>query len=83
MKAGPLKFVVEVFDFNRGDLLFMDNPQEDDFVQISVMPDHSYSYVVLGKVYLKKAFTINFFSDFTLIKLINHYDQRILVQISL
>lgn len=61
----------------------MDNPQEDDFVQVFIMPDHTTNFVGLGKVYLKKAFTINFFNDFTLIKLKNNFDQRILAQISL
>lgn len=32
---------------------------------------------------MKKLFTINFFSDYQIIKIVNHYDKKMLVQISL
>jgi len=37
----------------------------------------------LGKVYLKKIFTINSLSDFHIIKVVNHYRKSMMVQISL
>lgn len=72
-----------MYDYYRGDVLFPDNPAEDDYIEVFSQPDHAPMFTSLGKVYIKKMFTINFFTDFTLLRLRSHYDRRMFVQISL
>lgn len=79
---GALRFVVEIFDYERGNVVFPDNPDESEYVEIYVQEkDRAYKY--LGKVYLKRLFTIETFSDFHNIRIINHYGKNMMVQIGL
>lgn len=74
---------MEVFFYNRGDITFADNPEEEDCVEVFVQPEKSNVFTSLGRVYLKKMFTINFFSDYQHISFKNNYDKNALIQISL
>lgn len=75
--------MVEVFNYARGDITLPENPEEDDFLEVLSKSENSSSYTNLGKVYLKKLFTINFFSDFQMIKIVNRYEKKMFVQLSL
>lgn len=75
--------MVEVFFYEGGDIIYADNPEEDDCIEVWAKSEKSHLYTSLGKVYLKKVFTINFFSDYQFIQLKNNHGKLALVQISL
>lgn len=52
-------------------------------MEVFCKSETSNSYDNLGKVYIKKLFTINFFSDFQMIKIVNRYEKKMFVQVSL
>lgn len=52
-------------------------------MEVLCKSETSNSYDNLGKVYIKKLFTINFFSDFQMIKIVNRYEKKMFVQVSL
>lgn len=78
-----LRFVVEVFDYQRGNIVFPDNPEEEDCMEVYVQAKGANVFSNLGKVYLKKIFTIDSLSDFHIIKIVNRYRKSMMIQISL
>lgn len=59
------------------------HPDEDNFVEVLIKPQGAVSFENLGKVHIKKIFTVKFYRDYETILLRNNYDEQMLVQIGL
>lgn len=75
--------VIEVFSYNQGRVNYPTKPDEDDHVVVFSKPETSTMFLDMGKVYMKRIFTLNFYTDYQTIKVKNNYDQDMLVQVSL
>ena len=69
--------------YENGHVNYPYKPDEDDNIQLLSKSDISYNFIELGKVYIRRVFTLNFHSDFQIIKVVNNYDSRMLVQVRL
>lgn len=82
-KKGIFKIVFEVFNYENGDITLADKPDEDDNIQVLTRADGSMTFVEIGKVYMKRIFDINFHSDYQVFRVVNNFDEDMLVQVSL
>lgn len=72
-----------MFDEDKGYILYPQNPSRDSNVEILIKPEGGSTFKSIGKVYIKKMFTVPFYRDHQTLLLKNNYNEKMLVQISL